>query len=66
VSLRKVLYRNQRHSFTISDDEGRLVMEVLCGGPGMYTEEHWLTDEETAIFLANPEALVSLALTLCS
>jgi hypothetical protein len=65
MSPRPVLYRNQRHMFTISEDNGRLVMEILCGGPGMYTVEHWLTDEEIAQFRKDPNALVALALTLC-
>ena len=65
MSLRKVLYRNEQHMFTVSDDNGRLVLEVLCGGSGLYTEEHWLTDEEIAVFQSAPEELTELALSLC-
>lgn len=65
MSCRQVLYRNERHMFTVSDDNGRLVLEVLCGGAGLYTVEHWLTDEEVAVFRHAPEQLAQLAVSLC-
>lgn len=63
---RRVIYRNDDYMFTVSDDEGRLVLEVLCGGSGMYVREHWLTVDEVSSFRQDPEALSALARYLCS
>lgn len=62
---RQVLYRNERYMFTVSEEDGQLVLESLCGGPGLYLVEHWLDDAETVTFQSAPEALAPLALSLC-
>jgi hypothetical protein len=63
--MRRVVYANRVHSFTVSGEAGRLVLEVLCGQSGMYAREHWLTAEEIATYRANPDDLATLALSLC-
>jgi hypothetical protein len=60
--MRDILYANKSYAFTVSQKDGRLVLEVLCGQSGMYVREHWLTAEEIATYRANP---ATLALTLC-
>lgn len=61
----QVVYKNERHMFTVSADDGRLVLEVLCGGHGMYLKEHWLNEEEEAQFRLDAESMSSLARELC-
>ena len=62
---RLVVYKNERHMFTVSADADRLVLEVLCGGHGMYLKEHWLTEDEASQFRLDPESTVALARELC-
>ena len=62
---RVVVYRSERHMFTVSEAEAGLLLEVLCGQSGVYLREHWLTDEERALFEEEPEALSALARSLC-
>ena len=62
---RHELYKNQRHLFVVSEDGDRLVLEVVCGGHGMYLKEHWLTEDEASQFRTDPESMSAVARELC-
>ena len=65
VEARQVIYKNERYLFTVSEEAGSLVLQVLCGGHGAYLKEHWLTAEEESMFRFDPESISPLARELC-